>query len=33
MKGVTIEPTGNPEKSEPQMEFEPTTLRDLVLML
>ena len=27
---VTIEPTGNSEKSEPQMGFEPTTLRDLV---
>ena len=27
---VTIEPTGNSEKSEPQMIFEPTTLRDLV---
>ena len=33
MKGVTIEPTGNLEKSEPQMGFEPTTLRDLVRML
>ena len=33
MKGVTIEPTGNSEKSEPQMGFEPTTLRDLVRML
>ena len=27
---VTMEPTGNSEKSEPQMGFEPTTLRDLV---
>ena len=33
MKGVTIEPTGNSEKSEPQMGFEPTTLGDLVRML
>ena len=27
---VTMEPTGISEKSEPQMGFEPTTLRDLV---
>ena len=33
MKGVTIEPTGNSKKSEPQMGFEHTTLRDLVRML
>ena len=31
MKGVTIEPTGNSEKSERKMGFEPTTLRDVVL--
>ena len=33
MKGYTIEPTENSEKSEPQMGFETTTLRDLVQML
>ena len=33
MKGVAIEPTGKSEKSEPQMGFENTTLRDLVRML
>ena len=27
---VTVEPTGNSEKSVPQMGFEPTTLHDLV---
>ena len=27
---MLMEPTGNSEKSEPQMGFEPTTLRDLV---
>ena len=27
---MLVEPTGNSEKSEPQMGFEPTTLRDLV---
>ena len=26
IQGVTNEPTGNSEKSEPQMGFEPTTL-------
>ena len=26
IKGITHEPTGNSEKSEPQMGFEPTTL-------
>ena len=26
---MMVEPTGNSEKSEPQMGFEPTTLRDL----
>ena len=33
IQGVTNEPTGNSEKSEPQMGFQPTTLRDLVRML
>ena len=33
IQGVTNEPTGNSEKSEPQMGFKPTTLRDLVRML
>ena len=33
MKGVTIEPTGNSEQSEPQIGFKPTTLCDLVQML
>ena len=33
IQGVTNEPTGNSEKSEPRMGFEPTTLRDLVRML
>ena len=29
---MLLEPTGNSEKSEPQMGFEPTTLHDLVRM-
>ena len=33
MKGVTIETSGNSEKSDPQMGFEPMTLRDVVRML
>ena len=33
MKGITIEPTGNSEKSEPKMAFEPTTRCDLGRML